>query len=113
MLLLSWYVAFGEPSPLPGWARRMCEWFLVHHTYTRAVFFAIVEGVVWELFEWTLDRVRLSLPFHLAAAQDGWTDTLLDIAVAIPTAMLAMAAIRWHERRRRSAREPVAVCAAP
>ena len=100
MLLMSLHGVCGEPRANPGW-RWLFEWFLFGRTYQRAALFAVAESVVWELFEWgVIERVRLHLPFSLAAPQDGWPDTLLDIAVAIPTAMLAMACIRTYEGRR-------------
>ena len=101
-LLISLSVACRRPRPEPRWLRRFSEWFLVGRSYARAAAFGLVEGVAWELFEFMLDRAREHLPFFLAAAQGGWADNVLDIAVALPTALLAMACIRWYERRQQA-----------
>ncbi len=112
-LLISLFIACRRPRSDAGWLRRHGEWFLAGRSPLRAVLFGLEESFLWELSEFVLDRVREYLPFYIAAAQDGWKDTLLDIAVALPTAVLAMYCIRWYERRARAkTREPVAAQAA-
>ena len=99
-LLISLSVACRRPQLEPGRPRRFSEWFLVGRSYARAAAFGLAESLLWEGLEFVLDHVRFFFPFRLAAAQDGIVDTLLDIVVAIPTAMLAMACIRTYESRR-------------
>ncbi len=109
-LLISLAIALRRPCLERSLLRSFGEWFLVGRSYMRAVAFGIVESLLWEGLEFVLDRVREYLPFFIAVAQGGWWDTALDIAVALPMAMFAMACVRRYERRR-AVRESVPVCA--
>jgi hypothetical protein len=78
---------------------RFAWWFVDGSSYTRAACFGAFQGCVWEGVEFVLDSIRHLLPFRLAAAQGGVEDTILDIVVSVPLAVLAMVCIRAYEHR--------------